>query len=69
MGCHPCVVDWEEAASAFFGCDDVLLLASGYLGGAVMASALAADVDVAFVDEQSHPNPSALVLRPGIVAC
>lgn len=56
MGCHPWVVDWEDAASAFFGCDDVLLLASGYLGGAVMASALADDLDVAFVDEQSHPN-------------
>ncbi len=56
VGCHPCVGEWDEAASAFFGCDDVLLLASGYLGGAVMASTLAADVDMAFVDEESHPN-------------
>ncbi len=61
VGCHPCVADWDEAANAFFACDEALLLASGYLGGAVMAAALAPDVDVAFVDEQSHPN-----LRDGL---
>ena len=50
------MADWDEAANAFFACDEALLLASGYLGGAVMAATLAPDVDVAFVDEQSHPN-------------
>jgi glycine C-acetyltransferase/8-amino-7-oxononanoate synthase len=55
-GCHPCLLEWERAANAFFDCRAAVLLGSGYAGGTVVASALAGDVDVAFVDEQSHPN-------------
>jgi 8-amino-7-oxononanoate synthase len=55
-GCHPCLLEWERAANAFFECDGAVLLGSGYAGGAVVATALAGDVDVAFVDEQSHAN-------------
>lgn len=62
-GCHPCLPEWEEAARAFFDCDAAVLLGSGYAGGSVVAAALAGDVDVAFVDEQSHAS-----LREGLAA-
>nr|MDQ5807946.1 pyridoxal phosphate-dependent aminotransferase family protein [Actinomycetota bacterium] len=62
-GCHPCLPDWERAATAFFGCPAAVLLGSGYAGGTVVAAALAGDVDVAFVDEQAHPN-----IRDGLAA-
>lgn len=55
-GCHPCLPEWERAATAFFDRPAAVLLGSGYAGGTVVAAALAGDVDVAFVDEQSHPN-------------
>ena len=56
VGCHPCVLEWERAANAFFACEAAVLLGSGYAGGAVMVAALGDDFDVAFVDEQSHAN-------------
>jgi 8-amino-7-oxononanoate synthase len=55
-GAHPCLPAWERAATAFFDSDAAVLLGSGYAGGAVVAAALAGDVDVAFVDEQAHAN-------------
>jgi 7-keto-8-aminopelargonate synthetase-like enzyme len=53
----------EHAAARFLGCEAALLAPDGYLANLVAAQALAADHDVALVDEKSHAS-----LRDALIA-
>lgn len=53
-GEHPVYDELESEACAFWGCEKVLYLASGYLGPAVLAQGLREQYEVIFIDESSH---------------
>lgn len=53
-GEHPIYDELETQARAFWGCERVLYLASGYLGPAVLAQGLRGSYEVIFIDEFSH---------------
>ena len=50
----PPVLDVEQAAARFWGCQAAFYYASGYLGPMIVAEALADCFDAVFLDEQSH---------------
>ena len=56
IGTSPAHIDVETAVAEFFGCDDAVYVASGYLSDAAGLQALQADgaFDVIFIDENAH---------------
>ncbi len=56
IGTSPAHVDVETAVAAFFGCEDAVYVASGYLSDAAGLQALhtGGDFDVIFIDESAH---------------
>jgi 8-amino-7-oxononanoate synthase len=54
FGNQPPTVDVESAAAQYFGQPSACYYPSGYLGPAIVLSALGDTFDAAFVDEQSH---------------
>ncbi len=53
-GDNPVLLEVEERASAFFGKESALYLATGYLGNAILLQGLRDRYDIIFVDEASH---------------
>lgn len=56
FGTSPPVAEVERRAAEFLETDAALYLVSGYAGNSALAAALAADVDLALVDESAHDS-------------
>lgn len=54
LGNNPVLLDVEQKAATFFGTENALYYASGYMGNSILLQGLSDDYDMVFIDKNSH---------------
>lgn len=65
-GRHPCLHALQQAACAYFACEAVLPLPSGFCGPAVLLEAFGGSYEHVFIDQHAHLSLSSAVRGAGV---